>query len=268
MAYRFRSANICWLKQSTENKPLVLFAAPATDINQWAGVPRKKRIGDSEETTGFQRSENSKRVQELRDFYSNPSNIVQNPLLCATRSFDGSSASFHPTPGSSDNPVQVGSLTISFPDYSQMSLGDLMGRLRKHLEDRISGSGSLKIDQGVVTKFKELARSQGHIQGTADGRAEEDLEEEEEADDDEGGQESESDDVSAGLYEETHIADFWHEVAARHEILKELGDAFTADEFLGFTRDVVVSFIQPVVLVDGQHRLSGALELVMPIICP
>jgi hypothetical protein len=45
----------------------------------------KKEIGGTQETTGFQREEDKKRIKELVNFYSNDSNVIQNPLLCATR---------------------------------------------------------------------------------------------------------------------------------------------------------------------------------------
>jgi hypothetical protein len=53
--------------------------------------------------------------------------------------------------------------------------------------------------------------------------------------------------------------DFWQEVACRHEVIKLL-ETPPANEFLGFTRAALISYLRPIVLVDGQHRLKGALK--------
>src|SRR5262249_23764755 len=74
--------------QTSVSGPLVLFSPPATEIANWRGVPQKKRLGESDttgETAGFQRELNEKRLSELLVFYAQPRNVVQNPLLCATR---------------------------------------------------------------------------------------------------------------------------------------------------------------------------------------
>ena len=68
---------------------LLLFAAPASEIDAWSGVPQKKSFEIGSETTGFQREANPKRIEDLTKFFSNSENIVQNPILCATRSVDG-----------------------------------------------------------------------------------------------------------------------------------------------------------------------------------
>src|SRR5262249_26649576 len=65
--------------------------------------------------------------------------------------------------------------------------------------------------------------------------------------------------AEAALFEESHILDFWQELACRHDILKKVEGEKPKDEFLGFSRGALVSYIKPVVLVDGQHRLRGSL---------
>ncbi|GAB40094.1 hypothetical protein GOSPT_088_00080 [Gordonia sputi NBRC 100414] len=77
--------------QVAGSKPLVLFGAPATDISEWAGIPQRGRLDDSE-TAGFQREENPNRVRELSEFFADSANVVQNPLLCATQ--DSSAVTF------------------------------------------------------------------------------------------------------------------------------------------------------------------------------
>ena len=66
-------------------------------------------------------------------------------------------------------------------------------------------------------------------------------------------------DPTGVLFEESHITDFWQDVAALHEIVKSLDLPLSTDEFLGYTKDSILSYLRPIVLVDGQHRLRGAL---------
>ena len=84
------------IRQTDAGGWLILFAAPATEIDDWAGIPQKKEIGGTQETTGFQREEDKKRIKELVDFYSNDSNVIQNPLLCATRQTNQGVIQFEP----------------------------------------------------------------------------------------------------------------------------------------------------------------------------
>jgi hypothetical protein len=88
MEFRYKALRV---RQTKSDKRVVLFAALATEIDQWAGVPQKKRFGE-EETVGFNEKKNPKRVESLREFCTNDENIIQNPLLCATRqNFDSES---------------------------------------------------------------------------------------------------------------------------------------------------------------------------------
>ena len=64
---------------------LVAFAAPTTEIETWGGIPQKKGSGQAGETTGFQRDEDEKRIKALVKFMNDGTNIIQNPLLCATQ---------------------------------------------------------------------------------------------------------------------------------------------------------------------------------------
>lgn len=68
MEYRYRAIRT---KQSDSDKRIVLLSANALEISSWAGVPQKKRFDEGGESAGFQREESAKRVNSLRDFYSN-----------------------------------------------------------------------------------------------------------------------------------------------------------------------------------------------------
>lgn len=59
------------------------------------------------------------------------------------------------------------------------------------------------------------------------------------------------------LAEETHLVDFYTELRGRIRVLEHLGIQDTAD-VQGFTKEALLGYLKPVVLVDGQHRLRGA----------
>jgi hypothetical protein len=64
------------LTQVDGGKKLVLFGAPAHDIEKWGGIPQKGQLGsEGVETTGFQRQDNPKRLQSLAQFYRDPSKV-------------------------------------------------------------------------------------------------------------------------------------------------------------------------------------------------
>lgn len=245
------------LQQTSADKPVALFAAPADEIERWSGIPQKKRFGTGEETAGFQREQNSSRVRSLRDFYRDEQNIIQNPLLCATRSIADSRASFKSAASEAgEATAEVGEIEIEIPDFGSMTLLEVFGRVRSSLEERVPDLRERAPSPDLLSSLKEKAAVSGSE--TADLPDEEGEEVAEVGDDvaeaEEGG------DASSALFEESHIADFWQEIAARHEVLKAAPQLGGGDEFLGFSRAALVSYLQPVVLVDGQHRLAGALQ--------
>lgn len=250
MEYRYKALLI---KQTQSDKTIALFAAPAVEIDMWAGVPQKKQFGSGEETVGFQREESDKRVDSLGEFCGNDENIIQNPLLCATRQISVATTRFEPCTGESGD-TQDGELIIEIPDYSEYSMKDILGLVRRYIESRVPELAGKTPDENMVAKLKALAAEKGHFSTEV---AIEENAPEVDADESEVIAEAE-----AALFEESHIIDFWQEVASRHEVIKLIENECSDDEFLGFQRDALVSYLRPVVLVDGQHRLRGALRAV------
>lgn len=243
------------VRQTGSGKRLTMFAAPATEVNEWAGVPQKKRFGTDAETAGFQREENAARIESLREFYSNDENIIQNPLLCAMRNVPPSSLKFSANEGAPEGAeVEFGRLTIEIPEFSALSLPEIIGRVRAYIEQRVPELTDKQLNPELIATLKEKAQESGHL---AIGDDEYD---ESEGSEEQTEEEGSDEEASAALFEESHIIDFWQELAGRDELLKEIGDSFRGDEFLGFTKQALISYLCPVVLVDGQHRLRGALK--------
>src|SRR3712207_6311439 len=72
------------VRQGSGAPPIVLLSASAVEIDRWVGVPQKTRILEGE-TIGFQRDVSESRIQQIAKFYSDPRNVIHNPLLCAVR---------------------------------------------------------------------------------------------------------------------------------------------------------------------------------------
>jgi hypothetical protein len=104
--------------QVTGGTQVLLFSAPATDINDWAGVPQKKGQEDDKETIGFQRDENRKRIESLVAFMKDSKNIIQNPLLCATQSEICGRVRFEPLDDTLDTRNEFGVVKIEYDDFT------------------------------------------------------------------------------------------------------------------------------------------------------
>ena len=162
MQYRYQ----CIIsKQTNSDKWLAQFAAPAPEIDSWAGVPQKKRFGSGEETAGFQREESPNRIKSLRDFYLNQDNIIQNPLLCSLRDIPRSSVTFNPVPGTpGDAQIQTGHLVLDIPDFSSLSFEGILRHVREYIESRVPDLQQRDPDPAVVESLKVRAAEVGHFQ--------------------------------------------------------------------------------------------------------
>jgi hypothetical protein len=244
------------LRQTAESGDLILFSAPATEIDEWSGVPQRERLGTNTEAIGFQREESPKRLNELAAFFGNPKNVIQNPLLCASR--DGSRVLFEPTNPEAN--ASVGELTVEWENLSELHLVELLRRVRISLEERLPDLAGLKVAESKIARLKERANSEHPDVGVQLPEDESDesatVTPGDEMETDEATQPAATSVLFSG---ETHIADFWEEVAARVQVLEESDPDYAGDSFLGFSKEAMISYLQPVVVVDGQHRLRGAI---------
>ncbi|MFI9633597.1 hypothetical protein ACIHAX_12955 [Nocardia sp. NPDC051929] len=240
-------------RQTPEGAPLVFFSSPATQIERWSGIPQRRRL-DERESIGFQRGEDRSRIRELTAFYKDHRNIVQNPLLAAVQ--DEASVRFESSPES----PEFGIVYIDAEDYSEFSLADLMREVAHRFESRVPELKSVLPD---IERIAELNSRVAELDGLVsedsesndNGDAAELLDDEESAPDDEPGEVA-----GVVLSEETQLVDFYKELQARIDVLDRLGPAYDTEDFLGFTREVMISYLNPIVLVDGQHRLRGAVQ--------
>lgn len=240
------------IKQTNSGNWLILFAASAIEIDMWAGVPQKKKVGDTgQETTGFQREENKKRIKEISDFYRNEQNIIQNPLLCALRLPQESVVKFEQSESENSNYIQHGYLFINTESLDKLSLLELLKRVKADLESRVPELIKQQVADQIIRELKQRAEIQHSVQTdlyeSYDNEQEitEDLDEETS--------------LGISITDESHILDFWQEIAAYISVLEEIKDTFNGDKFLDYSKDAMISFLRPIVVVDGQHRLRAAI---------
>lgn len=229
---------------------LVLFAAPASDIASWVGIPQRQEWG-AEETVGFQRDLNDNRVAQLGEFFGQHRNVMQNPLLAAVQDEDG--VSWAPARGAAGGGRDAtGTLTVTVEDLSQTSLLGLLERVLVRLAGRDAALAGAQVPAGRLDTLRRLHDQRRYdVDPTAD----------EDAGADDELQDAPSDDGLGSIFFEqsSHLERFYIELSARAALLRELGRDAPDGDFLGLTRDALAAYLRPVLLVDGQHRLAGAL---------
>lgn len=243
-------------EQVEGGKKLVAFSAPAAEIERWGGIPQKKRFDGGEETAGFQREDKQKRIEEIAAFLTDPHNTLQNPLLCSERTAKDAKVEFVPMTGHDS----LGELLITIPDYSTLTMLDVFERVQEYLEERVPSLKGKSAPEETVARLQLRARNLGLLGGDGhDGDDGDGDESDSDGDHASEAEEADGDGSTSALFEESHIAEFWEEIAARREVLKKVGADQVLDSFLGFSREAMESYIRPVVVMDGQHRLRGAL---------
>lgn len=234
-------------KSKQDGKSLVLFGAPASDIDSWVGVPQKLKLGE-DESSGFQRTVSPGRLKALKSFFSDTQNVMQNPLLCAIRKTEGLEVSF--TSENSYGLQEIGTIKISAENLSETPLNVLFKKVLQYLEER---SPELKTRPFPDEVYKRLREHYDLIQDASEAETETFPTEEQISN-------TLESTLEEALFESSQIAEFWDQIKAREALSAALESSCPKDELEGFTREVLESYLRPIILVDGQHRLAGAVE--------
>ncbi|MBN9164484.1 MAG: hypothetical protein J0I07_26210 [Myxococcales bacterium] len=236
------------VRQEPASKDLLLFSASAVDIDEWVGIPQRLSLEGSE-TAGFQRTVSPKREEALRRFFSEERNVTQNPLLCAIRRSPGLQIGYEP---SSEDP-DIGHVTIQLERFEQHSMLQLFSAARAYLEERVPELAERVVPSELVSEIESKLSSQtGGVQFLLETDEETDA-----ANDDDDAELEEP--AEEALFDESQITDFWDQIRAREEVCKKIPAAQMPDIVHGFSREMLVSYLKPIILVDGQHRLRGAM---------
>jgi hypothetical protein len=232
------------VQQSTSAKNILLFSASATEIDRWIGIPQRLNLSGAE-TAGFQRTVSPARETALRKFFAEPNNVIQNPLLCAVRQAPGIKVSYKP----GDADPRLGVVTVELEDFESMTLQQLLSAARAYLESRVISLVTRPVPTELIVELEAQVNT-----GPAPV-SDNDAETEELDGGDEG---SPAEPAEDALFDESQITNFWDHLRAREEIAQKLG-ADAPEELAGFSRDILISYLRPIILVDGQHRLRGAI---------
>ena len=244
------------VQETSESPAIALFSAPADEIDSWAGIPQRRRIENttgSVESMGFQREESSSRISEIARFMSEPKNVIQNPLLAAVQVNNEVTVEVLESP--------ICRITIEPRNLEALSLRELLVEVESNLVRRMPALAARPVDEEMLTQLRqEFAPTSNEEPGP--DQAEPSSEEEES--DTQTLPLGSGPDAATGLFEdETQVVDFFDETKARIALLTELGpDSEGLTAVGGFSRAFLEGLIRPVVLVDGQHRLRGALQAV------
>lgn len=182
--------------------------------------PSEKLFDDGQESAGFQREESPGRLKDISAFLSEPANTIQNPLLCASREFSKSEVSFEELPGphNSDS-VKNGTITISVPDFKEISYLELVKMVMGYLETRLPALKNQTPSEAVLARITTLAREKDLYESDGDEAEDQQTPENE----DEAAEDTLQDIGSVGvLFEESHLSDFWEELAARKRVLEKM----------------------------------------------
>lgn len=230
------------VEQSIGGKKILLFSASATDIDGWIGIPQRLSLSGTE-TSGFQRTVSPAREAALRKFFAEPNNVIQNPLLCAIRQAPGVKVSYTPHQGD----ALLGLVKIELDDFDGMTLHQLLHAARTYLESRVANLAGRQLPTELIVELEGEINA-GALADTSNS-------EDRESTDEEGTLTEPAEDA---LFDESQISSFWDHLRAREEIAQKLG-ADTPEELAGFSREMLISYLRPIILVDGQHRLRGAI---------
>jgi hypothetical protein len=270
-------------RQGDSDAKLVTFCADAKAINEWGGVPQKNDRFDG----GFQRALN-KRYERIRKFFESgqvsPTAVVvafrQGVLKIDPLTYPSSAWPSEEVLSSQPQFVKL-SFEVEDIDTEEAPLDDLIERAKVLLAARISTDTVTDTEdsEDEATAVSDDALSQDEDgEDTEESEAEDDEDtevEEVEVDDEE---EGDSIDVGhsklkafyAFISSKESVEQWIADEQKRYEIVSAKKKKKKRDkEFLAVRPEVrlkqtLVSLLRPAMIVDGQHRVSGAYHASVP----
>lgn len=212
-------------QQRPESPEVVLFIAPAEDIDDWGGVPQKS----SKFMKGFQRAEDPSRRASIGSFFEQPGNISPTAIVVAFKPNEVNVTdlqNLHGLEGEEGATSQFVRIEIEYDDLSTKSIEELASMVYEALSGKPMGSDI------------PVPRNEG-------------LEGETVEDDDESYDDETEDDEELEVHE-SQLDQFL--IFLRTPGL--LNEARDEDE--NKLRSMLINLLKPGIIVDGQHRTRGA----------
>lgn len=229
-AYRYQP-------RADNNQTILQFVAPASEIREWAGVPRKA----FDYQHGFQRSLSPQRVTEVsRYFAEDPRNVSPTSVVVG---FTGDvklevlpDRKLPPGARNLGDPVLI---QVTVPDYSEAPIEELTTLALRKLEDRLSVTAVAMIKADVQTAAAEASE----------------LQDADTVDESFGITAEETAGVDESVVpDRSYLEDFYAQLLAYSQGYV----TWPSEKQL---REVLYSIIKPAIIVDGQHRIFGAANI-------
>jgi hypothetical protein len=271
VTFEYAAIRYSQLPSCGDQSTIICLVAPCDEILTWAGIPRKAEAvaSDEEEETayirlhGYQRESNRIRVEKLVEFYQNPQNVIPTSILLARRF--SNLVEFEATGTDLDFgsvSATPGLLRITSNVDRDAPFEMLLQMLCDVLQQRHAELTPTLVDDALVDRYQALFAAtefRGLVQPIASeevASSERDAAESsmDEGDEDEGNQ------AAVNPYNpDSHVVDFYTEILLRMRLCQRIPPLNSRQEILGLTRATVLDYLAPVTVVDGQHRLLGAL---------
>lgn len=199
---------------------LVSFVASAEEISSWAGIPRRSERG----LVGFQRPDDPHRVDRAQEYFKNPANQSPTALVLG----------IHRVGNESDRRV--------FLEFDTDPSTDLV----RSCTLRISADGEGDNIEDIISNIKNQISLRLNVSGSTEDS--ESLEEE--LDEDALSSESDDDDDTSQT----------EEIELGRSLLLDLSKRLDDPLWCEINREDLIDLAKPCTVIDGQHRLKGAIR--------
>jgi hypothetical protein len=268
--------------QGESDAQLVTFCADAKAINEWGGVPQKNDRFDG----GFQRALN-KRYERIRKFFESgqvsPTAVVvafrQGVLKVDPLNYPSSAWPSEGALSSMPRFVKL-SFEVDDVDTEEAPLDELIERAKELLAARITTDTGAGEEETEDEAREVLYEEEGDEEEREDNEEDAEAEEESEVEEVEVDDEEEGDSIDVG---HSKLKAFYAFISSKEAVQQWIADeqkryeAVSAKkkknkkekEFLSVKPEVrlkqtLVSLLRPAMIVDGQHRVSGAYHASVP----
>jgi hypothetical protein len=213
-------------RQALDDKApwLIAFVAPAEELLEWAGIPRKS----DQSLIGFQRADEERRVVQAKDYFSK-FNLNQSPTSLVMGIHPdlggGTKISLELAPIAKGAPIRQCKLVVTYDEKEPLQTA--IDRLKEQITARLALEDPQETEEQSDQETAEVEPSATTVEAAMEAAPEEEEDDEEE--------------IELGR---SQLLD----------LLKKLDDTEWAVQHEKDVRDLA----KPATIIDGQHRIMGA----------